>query len=90
MPHELHPKMKKAECPHNKEIKIQTSNKKQCEVCKDKEHLRLCTSCGFVGCCESHSAHDTEHFKKTKHPIIKTIHTDYNFIWCYKCNAYLV
>ena len=73
MPHELHPKMKKSECQHNTEIKINTSKKKQCEVCGDKEHLRICTSCGFVGCCESHNAHDTEHFKKTNHPIIKNI-----------------
>ena len=90
MPHELHPKMRKAECPHIKEMKITTSNKKECEVCKEKEHLRMCTSCGAVHCCESHNAHNTEHFKKTNHPIIKTTHTDYDFTWCYKCNAYLV
>ncbi|MBI2541753.1 UBP-type zinc finger domain-containing protein [Candidatus Woesearchaeota archaeon] len=82
--------MRKEECPHNKEMKINTSDKKQCEVCSDKEHLRLCASCGFVGCCESHNAHDTEHFRKTGHPIIKTIHCNYDFTWCYKCEAYLV
>ena len=90
MPHELHPKMRKSECPHIKEMKVKTSKKKACEVCDDKEHLRLCTSCGFVGCCESHNAHDTDHSKKTKHPIIKTVHCNYDFTWCYKCNAYLV
>lgn len=90
MPHTLNPKIRKEECPHSKEIKITKSNKKECGVCRDKGHLRLCTSCGFVGCCESHNAHDTEHFKKTGHPIIKTVHADYDFIWCYECNAYLV
>ncbi len=90
MPHVLTPKIRKEECPHAKEIKITKSSKKECKVCKDKEHLRICTSCGKVFCCESHNAHDTEHFKKTGHPIIKTIHTNYDFIWCYKCEAYLV
>ncbi|MBI1936023.1 UBP-type zinc finger domain-containing protein [Candidatus Woesearchaeota archaeon] len=85
-----HKKIKKEECPHAKNIKITKSSKKECEVCKDKEHLRICTSCGFVGCCESHNSHDTEHFKNTDHPIIKPVNCDYDFTWCYECNAYLV
>ena len=82
-------KIKKEKCPHIKNIKITKSSKKECEVCKEKQHLRVCTSCGHVFCCESYNAHDTEHFRKTGHPIIKAIHTNYDFIWCYKCNAYL-
>ena len=82
-------RVKKEKCPHIKEIKITKSGKTKCEACDVKGHLRICTSCGSVNCCESSNAHDTGHFKKTKHPIIKTIHTDYNFTWCYKCNAYL-
>ena len=90
MPMRQDKKIKKEKCPHIAELKIIKSNKKKCEVCSDNEHLRICTSCGFVGCCESSNAHDTEHFKKTGHPIIKTIHTDYDFVWCYRCKAYLV
>ena len=82
-------KIKKEKCPHAKNIRIIKSSKKECEVCKERQHLRVCTSCGFVGCCESFNAHNTEHFKKTGHPIIKSIHADYDFTWCYKCNAYL-
>ena len=87
--HKLDPKIIKEKCPHIAEFKLTKSNKRKCELCDDKEHLRICTSCSFVGCCESSNAHDTEHFRKTGHPIIKTIHTDYDFILCYKCKAYL-
>ena len=82
-------KIKKENCPHLGEMKILTSDAKKCEKCEETTNLRLCTSCGRVFCCESHNAHDTEHFRKTGHLIIKTIHCDYDFTWCYKCNAYL-
>lgn len=79
----------KSKCPHIAELKITHSDKKECVICREKEHLRLCTSCGAVHCCESHRGHNTEHYKKTGHPIIQAIHTPYNFTWCYVCEAYL-
>lgn len=82
-------RIKREKCPHISEIKFTASKKKKCEACGEKEHLRVCTSCGKVFCCESLNAHNTKHFKKTGHPIIKTVHTDYDFLWCYKCKAYL-
>lgn len=88
--------MKKQDCPHSSEIKITNSDKRGCEarlpdgqVCAKSEHPRLCTSCGSVFCCESENAHNKEHFQKTDHPIIKALHTTYDFTWCYKCNDYL-
>jgi len=34
-------------------------------------HLRRCTECGHIGCCDSSPArHATAHFHATKHPII--------------------
>ena len=34
-------------------------------------HLRRCTECGHIGCCDtSPSQHATGHFKATGHPII--------------------
>jgi Zn-finger in ubiquitin-hydrolases and other protein len=33
-------------------------------------HLRLCRTCGHVGCCDSSpNCHATKHFHKTGHPI---------------------
>lgn len=89
MPEEKHKTIKKSKCPHLKELKICSSGKKKCEKCSEKQHLRLCTSCGKVFCCESMNAHDTEHFRKTGHPIIRPVHCDYDFLWCYGCKAYL-
>lgn len=79
----------KKDCPHIKEIKITDSKKQKCDVCDIKNHLRLCTSCGAVHCCESGKGHNTQHYKETQHPIIKAVHADYDFTWCYPCGAYL-
>ena len=36
-------------------------------------HLRMCQSCGHVGCCDnSIGKHATAHFKATGHPIIRS------------------
>ncbi len=84
-------RINKKDCPHIKKIKnkITKSDKRKCGMCSEKEHLRICTSCGAVNCCESFNAHDTAHFKKTRHPIIKPVHASYDFTWCYECRAYL-
>lgn len=47
-------------------------------------HLRLCLSCGHVGCCDSSpNKHATKHFYKTKHPIVKSLEPGENWEWCY-------
>jgi len=47
-------------------------------------HLRLCTSCGHVGCCDqSKNRHATKHFHSTKHPIIRSFQPGENWLWCY-------
>ena len=84
--------IKKETCPHISEMKITNhdTQKTECEVCEEKTHLRFCTSCGGVFCCESHKAHNREHFDKTGHPIIKAVTgLPYSWSWCWKCNAYL-
>lgn len=86
---EEHKRIRKEECPHSAEIRVSESDKTTCSVCEVTEHLRQCTACGEVFCCESHNAHNTEHYKATGHPIIKSHNTSYDFTWCYKCNAYI-
>jgi uncharacterized UBP type Zn finger protein len=47
-------------------------------------HLRRCTSCGHVGCCDSSPGrHATGHFNATGHPIIRSIEPGENWLWCY-------
>ncbi len=70
----------------NQNIKPKTPN--GCEEClligSAWVQLRLCLSCGHVGCCDSSpNTHATKHFKKTEHPLIKSFQTDENWEWCY-------
>lgn len=47
-------------------------------------HLRLCLSCGYVGCCDnSKNKHATKHYRKTNHPLIKSNEPGEEWIWCY-------
>jgi uncharacterized UBP type Zn finger protein len=80
----------KDDCPHLNQLNpAARSSKKSCEVCGEKQHLRLCLTCGFVGCCESLGSHDTEHSRATTHPFIRPHGCDYDWLWCYACNAFL-
>ncbi len=47
-------------------------------------HLRLCLSCGHVGCCDqSPGRHDTGHFHATTHPVIQHSEPGERWGWCY-------
>jgi uncharacterized UBP type Zn finger protein len=46
--------------------------------------LRLCLSCGHIGCCDSYpNKHTTKHFKTTEHPIIRSFEPGEDWEWCY-------
>ena len=47
-------------------------------------HLRLCESCGHVGCCDqSINRHATKHYQSSRHPIIKSYQPDEEWGYCY-------
>ncbi|MBX3161847.1 MAG: UBP-type zinc finger domain-containing protein [Deltaproteobacteria bacterium] len=47
-------------------------------------HLRVCLSCGHVGCCDSSiGRHATKHFLATQHPIIESFEPNETWGWCY-------
>jgi adenylate cyclase len=84
--------MKKTD-PHLKEVNqnIEAKTPDGCEEClqmgSDWVHLRLCLSCGHVGCCDnSPNKHATKHFKSTKHPIIRSFEPGETWEWCYVDN----
>jgi Zn-finger in ubiquitin-hydrolases and other protein len=59
-----------------------------CEEClrigSEWVHLRLCRTCGHVGCCDSSPhRHATKHFHKTHHPIIEGYDPPEGWGWCY-------
>ncbi len=59
-----------------------------CEEClalgDEWVHLRLCETCGHVGCCDSsQNKHATKHYHATKHPVIRSFQPGENWKWCY-------
>lgn len=47
-------------------------------------HLRRCTSCGHVSCCDSSPMrHATAHARTTSHPIIQSFEPGEDWLWCY-------
>lgn len=47
-------------------------------------HLRLCQTCGHVGCCDSSPMrHATAHFHATAHPVIRSFEPGEAWRWCY-------
>lgn len=47
-------------------------------------HLRVCDSCGHVGCCDSSKMrHATGHFRTTGHPVIHSLEPGETWRWCY-------
>jgi uncharacterized UBP type Zn finger protein len=75
-------------CKHKDQIKLTTTDKRVCEDCAKIDdtwvHLRLCLSCGHVGCCDSSkNKHATKHFKLSKHPLIRSIEPGESWMWCY-------
>jgi monovalent cation/hydrogen antiporter len=47
-------------------------------------HLRLCLTCGHVGCCDSSPGrHASKHFHQTTHPVIRSFQPGEQWRWCY-------
>jgi uncharacterized UBP type Zn finger protein len=76
-------------CTHLDQIRRVTPRSPNgCEEClkigADWVHLRLCLTCGHVGCCDdSPNRHATKHFRRTRHPIIKSFEPGEDWGWCY-------
>ncbi|HVM69713.1 MAG TPA: UBP-type zinc finger domain-containing protein [Gaiellaceae bacterium] len=48
-------------------------------------HLRMCTSCGHVGCCDSSpNRHARAHWGGTAHPVIRSAEPGESWFWCYE------
>lgn len=83
-----------ARCTHTDQINDVAPNTNGCEECLKTGgrwvHLRLCLTCGHVGCCDaSPGKHATKHFHGTHHPIIQSIEPGESWGWCYIDEAML-
>ena len=75
-------------CSHLDQVHEVKASADGCEDCLRMGgswvHLRLCMTCGHVGCCDSSPhKHATAHFHKIGHPIIRTFEPGENWGWCY-------
>jgi uncharacterized UBP type Zn finger protein len=80
-----------AACSHLSQIRDVKPNTEGCEECLETGErwvqLRMCLSCGHVGCCDSSKGkHATRHFHSTRHAIMRTIEPGDAWRWCYVDN----
>jgi uncharacterized UBP type Zn finger protein len=80
--------MSQSSCTHLDQILNVTPSGAGCEEflqMKDRwVHLRMCLTCGHVGCCDSSkNRHATKHFHATNHPIVRSIEPGESWRWCY-------
>jgi uncharacterized UBP type Zn finger protein len=74
--------------PHLGAIRRVVPSAEGCEDCLRTGstwlHLRLCLSCGHVGCCDSSpNRHARKHFQHSGHPIIQSYEPGEDWRWCY-------
>ncbi len=60
-----------------------------CQECGSRVSLRLCATCGHVGCCESQAGHARAHALGDGHPVIFQMPAPGGFAWCYQERRYL-
>jgi K+:H+ antiporter len=76
-------------CSHLDQTRPVLPSARGCEDClrigDTWVHLRICMTCGHVGCCDSSkNKHATGHNRETSHPIIRTLEPGEDWAWCYK------
>ncbi|WP_415840343.1 UBP-type zinc finger domain-containing protein, partial [Nocardiopsis gilva] len=78
-----------AACPHAEEIRPVLPKSPGCTAClsrgrHDWVHLRICLTCGFVGCCNSSPGrHAQEHAESVGHPMAMSAEPGEVWAWCF-------
>lgn len=78
-------------CEHVRDLpvpQVEPRTPQGCEECLAEGtrwvHLRLCLTCGHVGCCDSsRNRHATKHFHATGHPLVASFEPGEDWAWCY-------
>jgi monovalent cation/hydrogen antiporter len=82
--------MKLTDCEHYATVPKSRAQGTACAECGAPNPIRVCLTCGHVGCCDSSRGHATAHAKASGHPIIRSLPiSERSFTWCYECNEYL-
>jgi len=76
-------------CVHAETItRVQPERLESCPECvllgDTWVQLRVCMTCGHVGCCDSSkNKHATQHFHVCQHPIIRSLEPGETWAYCY-------
>ena len=66
---------------------VTTADDLVCDDCHPDERwvaLRVCLTCGHVGCCDSSPhRHATEHFHESAHPVMQSAEAGEQWRWCF-------
>jgi uncharacterized UBP type Zn finger protein len=76
-------------CTHLDEAEDVTPSGQGCVECLESGgtwvHLRVCMTCGHVGCCDSSPGkHATAHFHGESHPLVQSYEPGEDWWWCYQ------
>jgi hypothetical protein len=80
--------------PHVAAIRQVSPHTNGCEECLQLGtpwvHLRLCLTCGHVGCCDSSPMrHARAHAHRVGHPIVQSMEPGPTWRWCYVHENYV-
>jgi predicted ester cyclase len=79
-------------CSHLADVAVVRTDASTCQECEPDAiwpALRMCLTCGHVGCCDTAThKHAKAHWEETGHPLIRSIRMDEAWIWCYEDNAF--
>jgi len=80
-------------CSHLNLIHDVTPSAEGCEDCLRIGswwvHLRLCLTCGHVGCCDSSpNRHASKHAAVSQHPVINSAEPGESWLYCYPDDAF--
>jgi uncharacterized UBP type Zn finger protein len=77
-------------CSHLDQIdlEVQPDSTEGCPECiaagEQWVHLRMCMTCGHVGCCDSsRNKHASKHFRSSGHPVMRSLQPDEDWMWCF-------
>ncbi len=79
----------KKTCAHRGMIKDVPRGSEGCAQCVAAGdtwvHLRMCMTCGQVGCCDqSKNRHASRHAHEAQHPIGRSVEPGESWMWCYE------
>jgi uncharacterized UBP type Zn finger protein len=81
-------------CSHLDQVRDVAPNTTGCEECLKSGQqwvaLRMCLTCGHVGCCDSSPGrHATAHFHSSGHAVMRSAEPGQDWRWCYADQAYV-